>query len=461
MPAHDTLTRRALLKTLTAAGGAAVARPFARFVDLLANEAPARELVARPSTVDLGGGRSWATWTYGGGVPGPVLGGARGTRFRLDLRNELAEPTTIHWHGLPVPPGMDGVPGLSQDPVQPGDVFSYDFELTHPGTYLYHSHAGLQLDRGLMGPLVVTDPDDPVRADVDVVVLLDDWLAGNPDDAFAALRSQPGFGMMGGMREVAYDGYVANGAVADPMPLSVARGALMRLRLINGAASTTFVVGVEGRPLTVTHADGQAVAPVVVDTVRLGMGERYDVTFRADDAGPWTLFAGNVDARVPAIALPIVVDGGPRTTGRPLAWPATLLRGRRLQYEQLRPLAPPPPVVVPVREVPLTLGFAPGYAWTINGETFESAAALAVREGERVRLVFRNLSMMRHPMHLHGHFFEVLTGAGRGPLKDTVIVDPMGQVAVEFTADNPGRWLMHCHHAYHMEAGMAREIRYA
>jgi FtsP/CotA-like multicopper oxidase with cupredoxin domain len=190
------VNRRSFLKHSASALGAL---GFAR----LASAQSAREvrdysLVAGPADIVVAPGRVWRTWAYNGQVPGPTIRATQGERIRVVLENRLDVPTTIHWHGVPLPNAMDGVPGLTQEPVEPGGSFVYEFDANVPGTYFYHSHVGLQLDRGLLGALVI-DPAEPERlADREFLLFLDDWLPTSPDDAMAAMMvATPGMG--GGM----------------------------------------------------------------------------------------------------------------------------------------------------------------------------------------------------------------------------------------------------------------------
>ena len=187
MPTGQLLTRRAFLGS----GLAATAGLF-RFSDSVVAHGVATEyeLSSAEGEVNLGGGHRWTTWMYNQQVPGPVIRARQGERLRVTLANRLAgTPTTLHWHGVPVPNQMDGVPGLTQDAVVPGEDFVYEFDARVSGTYLYHSHVGLQLDRGLAGALVI-DPTEPdTAATREVVLLLDDWLPGSPDEALAAMQA--------------------------------------------------------------------------------------------------------------------------------------------------------------------------------------------------------------------------------------------------------------------------------
>ena len=463
--------REFLQQTLGAAALAVVPLPLVR----LQLQVPVREfsLVARAANIDVGGGRTWRTWTYNGLLPGPELRVREGERLRVVLTNELPDPTSIHWHGLPVPNAMDGVPGVTQAPVMPGESFTYEFAAAPAGTYFYHPHVGLQLDRGLYGALIIEPADEPLlasRPDREYVLILDDWLTIEPEAALAQMLRRGGMGGMGGMMgggsEPPYAGHLVNGRLtAGSSALTAARGERVKLRIINASSATTHRVGLEGHQLVVTHADGQPVRPVAVDTLVIGMGERYDVVVQAMNPGVWPLLAGPVDSVVPGVVVPFAYAGSVERLRPVTVWPSGLVRGRTLQYRDLAPEGAADPAARPFANIDLVLGggMMSGNRWTINGQAYPRADVLRVAAGRTVRLSFRNATMTRHPMHLHGHFFRLMRASGvalPGIEKDTVLVEPMQQVDVDFTADNPGRWFLHCHHLYHMELGMARVMEY-
>ena len=433
-------------------------------------------LAAERIEVDLGNGQRFAAFGYNGAVPAPEIRVREGDTLRVTLRNRLAEPTTIHWHGVPVPNGMDGVPGVTQAPVSPGESFTYEFVAWPAGTYIYHSHVGYQLDQGLHGALVVEPRRQPGH-DREFVLTLEDWATVDGAGPAASRAGRVAGGGMGGMmggimgrrrrrardgeplREPAYDAYVVNGRTSDAAEaLRVRRGDRVRLRLVNASASTTFLVRLAGHRLRVTHADGRPVEPVVVDVLRLGTGERYDAEFIADNPGHWALLGA---PNAPGEARPLrtlLYDG---STAREVSHES---RGERLlAYRDLT--AVPEEGLPRVRgradrtfRIQLSGGMMGSPYWTINGQRYPDTDTLDIAHGEHVRLEYFNMSMMPHPMHLHGHFFEIDV-PGR-PRKDTVLVAPMmGQMAVEFIADNTGPWLHHCHNLYHMEGGMANVVR--
>ncbi|HYY81273.1 MAG TPA: multicopper oxidase family protein, partial [Actinomycetes bacterium] len=442
-----------------------------------------------PAVVDLGG-RQVRTWAFRGSVPGPELRARAGATLRVRLENGLPAPTTVHWHGIAIRNDMDGVPGLTQRAVAPGGRFLYEFRVPHPGTYFYHPHVGVQVDRGLYGVLVVEDQDEPGRYDREAVVVLDDWTDGvgaSPDRLLASLRrggmgemdgmdGMDGMAGMGGMPgmgggrvdplggdpgDIQYPLYLLNGRPpAAPATLAARPGQRIRLRIVNAGADTAFRVALGGHRLTVTHADGWPVRPVTADALLVGMGERYDVVAELGDG---------------AFPLVAVAEG---KGGRALAVVRTA-RGRAPRPDvRLAELGGRPLTVAGLRAADgaglgrrapdrthrlLLAGDMATYRWTINGQTMGGAVPFEVRQGERVRLVFDNRSPMFHPMHLHGHTFQVRRQGERapGPRKDTVIVRPGERVTVEFEARNPGRWMLHCHNAYHAASGMMSVLEYA
>lgn len=266
-----------------------------------------------------------------------------------------------------------------------------------------------------------------------------------------------GRGMMGG-QVPPYEALLVNGhGPEEPPTFEVQQGERVRLRLLNPSSATTFRFAIGGHRLSVTHADGRPVEPVEVDSLRIGMGERYDVIVEANDQGTWPIAAATVEGdSAPARA--VLKYRGSRMERPPEGLPRGLRGGRRLRYDDLQSVETLSAGQAD-RSFDLTLsgGMMMQRGWTINGARYPDAPPLEIREGERVRFQMVNRSMMLHPMHLHGHFFRV-----GNALKDTVLVDPhMGREAFTFEADNPGRWFFHCHNLYHLESGMAREVRYA
>ncbi len=369
------------------------------------------------------------------------------------MTNGLSEGTTVHWHGIPLPNPMDGVPDVTQPAIEPDRSFEYEYQVPVSGTYFYHSHVGLQPDRGLYGPLIVEEREPHVDYDREYTLMLDDYLPDAP-------RPTPGGGGMGGHGGMndpdrpEYTGLLLNGRRPSAPPIfDVRESERVRLRFVNASSATTFGVRIGGHPLSITHADGQPVEPVTVDAFEFGSGERYDAIVTADDPGTWEIQAVAIDGTErPArgILRYDTADGPPVPPERP---------GTVLGYEDLRSTRSLDRFSgSPDRTFDLSLSgnMMGSGAWLIDGQAYPRADPLPISEGEHVRVRLTNRSPMLHPMHLHGHFFRV-----GDALKDTVVVPArMGTVTFDFVADNPGDWLFHCHNLYHLEAGMARVFEY-
>ncbi|MFJ1857960.1 multicopper oxidase family protein [Streptomyces anulatus] len=466
-------------------------------------------LTATRARLDLGGGRTVASWAYGDRLPGREVRVTAGDTLALTLANHLPEPTSLHWHGLALRNDMDGVPGLTQRDIAPGADFAYRFAVPHPGTYWFHPHSGAQQDRGLYAPLIVEDPKEPLAYDKEWVVVLDDWVDGvdgsTPDAVLKELSGGMGGGMdhgahtMSGREEegegkkdgkdtedadgdgpsrmmmgatsellggdagdVAYPHYLVNGRVPqDPSSFSARPGDRIRLRIINAGGDTAFRVALGGHRMTVTHTDGFPVRHTTGDALLLGMGERYDVLVTAGDGVfPLTALAeGKKAGKKEASALAVLRTGSgaaPAASVRPKELDGKLVEAGRL--------APDPSVALAARapdrtiRMRLTGGMAK-YDWAFDGKPYSAKHRRPVEAGERVRVIFDNGTAMWHPLHLHGHTFA-LGGNAAGARKDTAIVLPHRSLTVEFDADNPGLWMVHCHNVYHAEAGMMTVLGY-
>jgi FtsP/CotA-like multicopper oxidase with cupredoxin domain len=447
------------------------------------------KLTAAPAQIDLGGVTVF-TWAYDGVVPGKEIRVTRGQRLRVDLGNHLPQPSTVHWHGLAIRNDMDGVPNLTQDAVAAGSAFRYDFTVPESGTFWFHPHVATQLDRGLYAPLIVENPSDGAGYDEELVVVLDDWLDGagrTPDSVLADLRrnGMGGMGTMGAMSgsgpsmtpttggmtmpqsrvlggdagDVTYPYYLANGRIAAaPQVVPAKPRRRYRLRLINAGSDTAFRVGVPGQRLQITHTDGFPVIPISAQSVLVGMGERIDAVIEIPDSSVPLLIVpegkpghAQVGFRVGTSGLPDPAGLIPAFLSRPVLMSTDTRAAEQVLLGAHRP------------EVTHTLTLAgptSTYAWTINGNIYDPARGVPVRQGQFVRLRFENRTTMFHPMHLHGHTFQARGADGAGPRKDTVLVLPGRTVEVDFVADNPGQWLTHCHNVYHGEAGMMTVVSY-
>ena len=478
------LTRRRLLGGVAALGVAgALARPSHS-----AGSAPAIALAVDSRTIDVGG-RAARVFRLAQPNGTHGLTAEAGSNFRVELTNRLGEPTLVHWHGLTPPQGQDGVPVLQQPELAPGATYGYDFALALPGTNWMHSHVGFQEQLLLAAPLIVTDPIEAGLDEQPVVVLLHDFTFRDPAEILAGLGGVPDMpgmdhdgteiparpmaGMnhsamaMGGMKpdlnDVAYDAFLANDrTLDDPEVVRVAPGGRVRLRLINGASASNMHLDLGSLEGTLTAVDGMPVVPVAGSRFPLGVAQRLDIRLALPrTAGAWPVLA-QVEGLVDRTGVILATEGAAvrKTSVRGDAAAPALAFALGASLRARDPL--PPRAVDRRYAVTLGGGMAP-YVWTIDGRTWSDHRPLDVRSGERVEVEIRNPTMMAHPMHLHGHHFQVVAVDDKrfaGAVRDTVLVPPMRTVTIAFAAGNPGRWAFHCHQLYHMATGMFTEVRY-
>lgn len=459
-------------------------------------------LMPRRTQIDLGG-VVVSTLAYGDSVPGTPIRASVGDELSLTVKNMLADPTSLHSHGVAMRNDMDGVEPASRN-IAAGGSFTYSYLVPHSGTFWVHPHVGIQTDYGLYAPIVFDDPKEKANYDTEWIVVLDDWIDGtgtNPKQVLADLQSaghsmvsggtaaatsggMPGMTMgdsssggasssmaMGGMGvgqsallggdagDVKYPYYLINGRIPGaPTTFAAKPGQRVRIRIINAGADTAFRVALAGHQMTITHTDGFPVTPQKVDALLIGMAERYDVIVTLKD-GVFPLVALAEGKNNLARAL--------IRTGAGEAPPATLqpteLQGHLVQVPSLvgSPAAALPSGSPDIQLIAKLGGAMAPYRWTINDRTYEQTIPLQLREGQRGRLTLANNTDMWHPMHLHGHTFQVVRTDGQlGVRKDTIIVKPRTTMSVDLIADNPGVWMLHCHNGYHSEAGMMTRLQY-
>lgn len=466
------ITRRTFLGTALAAGAAACIGPAA------ASAADPRRLVAGERTIEVHG-RSARVFglTDATGAPGLLLG--PGERFNVALENSLGVPTSIHWHGQIPAPQLDGVAETGYvEPLAPGEMRTFDFA-ARPGTHWMHSHHELQEQSLLTAPLIVQSEGD-MSADVqDVVLLLNDFSFRDPLEIYAELTGgtamDHGAGGMAGMdhtmmsmsgmdlNDVEYDAFLANDrTLDDPQVVRTERGGRVRLRIINGAAATAFWIDLAADRASLVAVDGNGVVPLAGSRFPLAQAQRIDLMLDVPPGAVVPVFArreGDVARTGIILAAPGASVEKLSATADSSEVPVDLSLEQRLSA--ITPLASRD---ADVSHMVMLTGSMSPYAWTLDDRPWANRNRLEVRQGQRVELAFMNHSMMAHPMHLHGHHFQVVGLNGRrlsGALRDTVLVPPMATVTVAFDADNPGRWLYHCHNLYHMMSGMMSEVVYA
>ncbi len=413
------------------------------------------------------------------GTQGLVLDAEAG--FDVTLANRMAEPTLIHWHGLTPPWVMDGVPDNPKPLLQPGESRAYAFPLSRGGTYWMHAHT-LQEQNLLAAPLIVHTAADRARDAQEVVILLHDFSFTPATELLAKLKGKPASGAMSDMdmsdtdmsgmnmsgmtmpgmggadvNDIDYDAYLANDrSLADPQVVRVEQGGRVRLRIINGATGTAFTI-TTGKPIgTLIAVDGQPVAPIQGRSFPIAMGQRLDILLDMPKAG----------GSFPILALR---EGAAERAGIILASAGSVVTKLSVKGEAAGPVvgldletrlrAMSPLAARPADQkfaLKLTGSMAP-YAWSMG------IGPLKVRQGQRIEVSLQNMSMMTHPIHLHGHSFQVVAINGKplsGAVRDTVIVPAMASVTIAFDADNPGHWPLHCHHLYHMATGMMTYVAY-
>lgn len=474
-------------------------------------------LTPQVTQIDLGG-PIVRTMAFGDTIPGPVIRAKVGDELVVNVSNRLGEPTSAHWHGIALRNDMDG-----SDPSTPnidaGQDFTYKFSVPNSGTYWVHPHVGLQDDVGLYLPLIVEDPTEG-NYDAEWIVVLDDWTDGvgkspqqlydeltnpirppmpmppetstpptspttstratNPTRATSPTRATrattsaspapapppapaPRVGtsdLLGGdAGDIAYPYYLINGRIpAAPTTFEAKPGQRIRIRFINSGTDTAFRVALAGHTMTVTHTDGFPVVPTQVDALLIGMAERYDVIVTAAD-GVFPLVALAEGKNALARAL---LSTGQGSAPDPQFQPPELTKrvGTIEMFTATTPVnlgRPDPNLNLPV----VLGGNMMQFNWTINGEPWSKTNPLQIRQGQRPTLTFDNTTMMYHPIHLHGHTFQLIKADGTpGARKDTVIVLPKQKLTAVLVADNPGRWVMHCHNNYHQVAGMQTVLDY-
>lgn len=396
-------------------------------------------------------------------------------QFDVRLKNILNVPTSVHWHGLILPNAQDGVAFITQFPIYPSQSYQYKFPLVQSGTFWMHSHLGLQEQKLLSAPLIIYEPDDAKIADHEVIVFLADFSFKSPSDILQDLQSQ-GYTMkkatsdegikmnVPDIVEVKYDAYLTNfRTLDDPEIVEVAAGNKVRLRIINGAAATNFFIYLGQLTGEAIAVDGNRIETLRGSDFELADAQRIDIVVNIPKDGgvfPILAQAEGTDRQTGLILatknanIPTLSEKAEKTAGR-------LTNSQESKLHALYPLSPKK---VDKQLVVELGGSMKPYVWTINGQAWPESTPLVVEKGQRVELIFKNHTSMSHPMHLHGHVFQVKALNGNpieGALRDTVLVTPNSTLNVQFDANNPGVWPLHCHILYHLETGMFTVVRYS
>lgn len=463
-------SRRRFLQAGAAASATAAASSFSL---RLAGAASDRSLTAKPASVSLVGEGypKTAVWAFNGRVPGPVIRAVQGERLKVPVTNELAEPTTVHWHGLRLPVEMDGVPYLSQPPIEPGQSFTYEFDLPDAGTFWYHPHlnSSEQVGRGLYGALIVEEADPP-EVDRELLWVLDDWRL----DQEAAILP------FGNRHDASHNGRIGNSATINGEILEKAQvraGERLRLRLINAANARAFGLEFGALDPWVMAFDGQPVLPhrLGEKPVTLGPGMRADliVDMTGDPGSESQVVDGHYG---PNLAYELIrfayEDKAPIREGEgeapgalapnPIAEPDLSSAERQRFVFEGGAMGGMARAMMGGRMMGIRELAEKGRLWAINGripeDLYRDPPLLTLATGSSHIIELVNRTAFEHPIHLHGHSFRVLSRNGADepyqPLRDTVLLGVDETVEIAFAADNPGKWMFHCHILEHQGAGM-------
>lgn len=460
------ISRRRFLRTAAAGAGALVLPPAAN-----ATTVPG-ELVAgvfRHAVRE--DGPPTAVWGFNLQVPGPVLRFRQGDEAVLQLRNGLPQPSTVHWHGIRLPNAMDGVPSVTQLAVAPDSEFTYRFTLPDAGTYWYHPHQSSfeQVPRGLYGALVVEEAD-PLPVDRDELWVLSDFKLGpdnQPVEDFGRITDFGSAGRIG--NTVAINGSAAGAR----QRLALRPNERVRLRLVNASSARQFALAFDGHEPWVIALDGQGVPPQRLrGPLLLAGGQRTDLVL--DGSARRGEFAVT-DARARGQRLATLACAGAPLRARPLGAPRPLAPNRHTPIDVQRASRHDIvfeggvlglPAIGQVDGKALDVGVVMeqhGLTWTMNSTARHEHALMHeplfhFRRGEHAILRMVNRTDYEHPMHLHGHFFQVLAVGGRAvrqrAWRDTVLLAPRQEMEIGFVAENVGQWMFHCHVLDHAAGGM-------
>jgi len=497
------------------------------------------DLYVKDTTVSYTG-KSKMAIAINGQIPAPELHFTEGDTALIYVHNKMHHETSIHWHGLLLPNEQDGVPYLTTAPIKSHSTHIYKFPIRQSGTYWYHSHTMLQEQSGMYGAFIIHKREKSQYKEH--TVLLSDWSDENPHQIERSLHyatdwyaikkgatQNYGQALKEGyfktkmtnewkrmhamdVSDVYYERFLVNGQ-SDQKLSQFKAGEKVRLRVINGSASTYFWLTYPGSKITVVASDGVDVEPVEVDRLIVGVSETYDVVvtvqassvFMAtseDRTGRALLWLGKSDGKAPE-PMPrlkyfegmkmmngMMTLGGkmndmgmnmslqqmdmnavmyPEITGA--AEPGEqVMHGAAdsagivtLNYAMLKSPEKTTLPDVPFRTMRFELtGNMNRYVWTVDNKTISESDRILIRKGENIRIILVNNSMMRHPMHLHGHFFRVVNSQGEySPLKNVLDIMPMETDTIEFNAaEEYGDWYFHCHILYHMMSGMGKIFTY-
>jgi FtsP/CotA-like multicopper oxidase with cupredoxin domain len=435
----------------------------------LESAAPDYRIEIAPVALDLSPRHKLKTTAYNGQIPGPLLRMKENQPIMIEVANRTDRPEVVHWHGLFTPPDVDGALEEGTPPIAPNSTARYLFTPRPAGFRWYHTHTMAMNDltraqySGQHGFLMIEPRENPARYDQEFFLALHDW------DGYLLASDD-------GAMNPSYAAASINGkALGFGEPLRVKRGQRILLHVLNSSPTEVHWIALAGHTFSVVALDGNPVpTPRTVSMLRLAPAERVCALVEMNNPGVWVL--GEVRKHVQTLGMGIVVEYESRQGNARWEQPPDLV----WRYEQFAGAQPgnasiDPPIVVVLVFEPKFRGHGAMEAWTINGNSYPDARAPPLIRGRRYRLRFINESLDDHPLHLHRHSFELRSlGAPssaaahrapqndiRGILKDVVLVDAKTCTEVEFTADNPGASLFHCHQQNHMDRGFMMLFEYA
>lgn len=422
-----------------------------------------------PCTLDIGPGISVKTIAFNGQVPGPLLRLREGVPVNIDVTNASTDPDITHWHGLAIDVMNDGAMEEGSPMIPVGATHRYAFAPKPAGTRWYHTHAAaydnlaIGTYSGQFGFLLVEGSEQPAKYDQEINLAIHHW-----EPSFVPMvenmRDESSNAPLTSGSDVGYQYATINAHMLGAgEPIRVKKGQRVLMRLLNASATENVVLALPGHSFNIIAMDGNPVpTPTSVEVLSLAVAERVDAIVEMNEPGVWVL--GSTLEKARQMGLGIVIEyagshGAPVWKDpAPAEWDYT-----QFAHPAASAAAPDETFILTFRDYGPKRG-SKFDTWTINNKSWPEIEPLAVQQGKRYRLVFRNGSGDQHPMHLHRHSFEV-TSIGKkqtsGLMKDVVNVMPLDTVAVDFVANNPGDTLLHCHQQLHMDYGFMQLIKYS
>lgn len=393
-----------------------------------------------------------------------------GESFNVIVQNKLDQSTTIHWHGLILPNSQDGSE-VTQKLITPSEQYNYNFELKNTGTFWMHSHNGLQLQNMLAAPLIIEDVNDYKYQQV--VIVFQDYIQESASKVLRKLQSSTNDShnmhemsdmdeMEMDLNDVKYNAYLTNYHDNEsPQITQIKPNSQVKLRFINAASASNFWINLGKLKGTLVAVDGESIIPIIDNKFQLAMGQRADIIINIPKSGGTFPILGQVEGLTKQTG--IILSTEINTKQLKINNDAKQVI-KALDYSQEYKLhsVKTKAFTKPDKVYKFTLnGDMDKYVWTINNQAWPNITPQIIKYGEKVQFEFNNQTMMSHPIHLHGYTFKIVSINGKtinGALRDTVLVMPHSKVKIEFTANNNGKWVLHCHTLYHMHTGMMTYI---